>query len=512
MILPAKSEAVIPSKVVYSNLHRPPPSLCVTDNKECRPGVKTARCLLNVGEGTNLPLRVLNINNEAVTLPAGTFLCPLREVEAVLVRKSPKERSIVVHVDEHKKCTSLNEANPINCVQCLCVPVVKEMPKRKTTKDEGAEEKKEAICPECKKVFQRPTDGNRHYEMKHLQIKRECRHCGSILGSVSALHRHLEVQHQIKLSTRPGILAPDQWKMIPVGEDAPPGGRGRSTDSPVQQHSEVTVRSVRTEPVASEGSSSVRLEREAPTPRRPAPARRSVVVGFDTEGGYASQENVRFGDLESPDVELDRIKLPTDIEVQEGKKQLREWRKEHIAAPRPIAREFWLSRWRKQSPKLGFATRLAAEAMLDMAVDMQRAARIEPGPASTVVSRPGAVTARIRVCTDLPQRQRSKSYLRRLPGRLAASAAAGSAATIPPEPTSRATEDMETATMCFTALTTTDTSVEKVVTSAGSDVMMGDQHPDTDEWESVTLTQETTEEQFFVFSEEDVVASCEGDL
>ena len=84
VILPAKTEAVIPGKVMYSNLHRPPPSLCVTDNKECRPGVKTAHCLLNISEGTNLPLRILNINNEARTYPAGTLLCPLREVEAVL--------------------------------------------------------------------------------------------------------------------------------------------------------------------------------------------------------------------------------------------------------------------------------------------------------------------------------------------------------------------------------------------------------------------------------------------
>ena len=90
VILPAKSKAVIPNKVVYSNLHRPLPSLCVTDNKECRPGVKTARCLLNIGEGTNLPLRVMNINNEAVTLPAGTLLCPLREVEAVLEEDDAK--------------------------------------------------------------------------------------------------------------------------------------------------------------------------------------------------------------------------------------------------------------------------------------------------------------------------------------------------------------------------------------------------------------------------------------
>ena len=33
VVIPAKSEAVIPSKVVYSNLRKPPPSLCVTDNR-----------------------------------------------------------------------------------------------------------------------------------------------------------------------------------------------------------------------------------------------------------------------------------------------------------------------------------------------------------------------------------------------------------------------------------------------------------------------------------------------
>ena len=153
VILPAKSEAVISGKVVYANLRRPPPSLCVTDNKECRPGVETIRCLLNCGEGSNLPLRILNINNESVTLPAGTFLCPLREVEAVLMRKSPKEQSILVHVDELKKCVPVNETNQVRLTQYLRFPLLQEMPKRKAVDDAEETKKKEVMCPECKKRF-----------------------------------------------------------------------------------------------------------------------------------------------------------------------------------------------------------------------------------------------------------------------------------------------------------------------------------------------------------------------
>ena len=34
------------------------PAVGITGNKECAPGVKTARCLLELGSGTHLPLRV----------------------------------------------------------------------------------------------------------------------------------------------------------------------------------------------------------------------------------------------------------------------------------------------------------------------------------------------------------------------------------------------------------------------------------------------------------------------
>ena len=44
------------------------------------------------------------------------------------IRKSPKEKSIVVHVDKLKKCVSMNETTRINCIQNVSVHALQEMP------------------------------------------------------------------------------------------------------------------------------------------------------------------------------------------------------------------------------------------------------------------------------------------------------------------------------------------------------------------------------------------------
>ena len=108
-----------------------------------------------------------------------------------------------------------------------------------------------------------------------------------------------------------------------------------------------------------------------------------------------------------------------------------------------------MSRWRKQTPKLGFATRLAAEAMLDVAVMMQRKVKSGLDPAAAYETRPGAVPVRIRICTELPSKQLYKRDLAQLPGRMKTSAAAGSAATATSDPTEVRSEEVETATMCL---------------------------------------------------------------
>ena len=84
VILPAKSEAIVSGKVVYADLHKRLPAVGITGNKECVPGVKTARCLLELGSGIHLPLRVLNVTNRSVSLQEGMTLCPLQEVESVI--------------------------------------------------------------------------------------------------------------------------------------------------------------------------------------------------------------------------------------------------------------------------------------------------------------------------------------------------------------------------------------------------------------------------------------------
>ena len=81
--LPARSEMIVSGKVVYADLHKRPSESLITGNKECCPGVKTARCLVELGDGTHIPLRVLNVTNKDVLLQEGMVMCPLQEVEAV---------------------------------------------------------------------------------------------------------------------------------------------------------------------------------------------------------------------------------------------------------------------------------------------------------------------------------------------------------------------------------------------------------------------------------------------
>ena len=89
--LPAESEVMVRGKMVYSNLQKRPPEVAVAETKECRPGVKTARCLIDVRTGMSLPIRLINTNRTAVSLTEGTPLCSLDEVDMVVDAVKPPE-------------------------------------------------------------------------------------------------------------------------------------------------------------------------------------------------------------------------------------------------------------------------------------------------------------------------------------------------------------------------------------------------------------------------------------
>ena len=71
------SETIVDGKMVYANLRHPVPMTLMTETKECVPGVRTARAVINQQSGLNVPVRIVNTNDDAVTLEKGMSLCPL---------------------------------------------------------------------------------------------------------------------------------------------------------------------------------------------------------------------------------------------------------------------------------------------------------------------------------------------------------------------------------------------------------------------------------------------------
>ena len=295
-------------------------------------------------------------------------------------------------------------------------------------------------------------------------------------------------------------------------ESAPPGERRKYLDDITSKSSEAMVRSVRSVPGQREGPIATERGTKGTEATQGRKSRTSIEMGFTVAEGYVVPEGAQSHGLSRHDVGPDQRHPPSDQELRDGKEQLQEWRRELLAAPRPIVKEFWLARWKRQSPKLGWATAVATEAMVDMAMAMQRAPRVKLDLVPAAVSRPGSVATRIRVCTDMPRMTLSESYLRNLPGWSSASAAAGSAASVSARTMVAETETMETATMSFTALTTDDAMRNETGAFVDSARKNEGLCPDSEEWEAVTLDSKTPDEQFFVFSEEDVVASCEDEL
>ena len=81
--VPAKSEMMVSGRVVYANLRNKTANTWVAESKDCAPGVKSARCVVEIGSGGVVPVRVLNINSSPTQLREGTEVGLLQEAEAV---------------------------------------------------------------------------------------------------------------------------------------------------------------------------------------------------------------------------------------------------------------------------------------------------------------------------------------------------------------------------------------------------------------------------------------------
>ena len=262
----------------------------------------------------------------------------------------------------------------------------KRMPKRK-----AANEKEAVNCSECGKAFQRQTDANRHFDMVHLMIEHDCRHCGTTLGSVSALRRHLEVQHRVKLSTRPGTLPTSQWRLIPVESATAAGAGGKVPD----RHESAAVVNEPQRVCATRSASTmatpISLSREEGDVRRRSSTGIPVVVEFNAGRGYMVTSDPDQEPGGGPPRERSWMERSSEEEERVGRRQLEVWREELRSTFLPIDKEQWLTKWRGQSPRFGFSTLFAAEAMIDGYLVRSNASEDGRDICSPYVTRKGAV-------------------------------------------------------------------------------------------------------------------------
>ena len=114
------------------------------------------------------------------------------------IRKSIKDKPLIVHVDKLKKCVSRDDV-----ISDVATNVVSHCSLQNSCNEEMADKEKNFGCSICGNTFRRKFDINRHHEMNHFKIKQNCAQCGVVLGSIGSLRRHLKDQHGIKMTTRP---------------------------------------------------------------------------------------------------------------------------------------------------------------------------------------------------------------------------------------------------------------------------------------------------------------------
>ena len=89
--IPARTEALVPGKAVYTNFKRLHSDLWSTEPRECIKGLHSARGLIKLTTGTDIPIRVVNLNESPVIVQEGTYLSALSEVHSVADDSSPAD-------------------------------------------------------------------------------------------------------------------------------------------------------------------------------------------------------------------------------------------------------------------------------------------------------------------------------------------------------------------------------------------------------------------------------------
>ena len=103
------------------------------------------------------------------------------------IRKTPRDKPIVVHIDKLKKCVNheihSNTVNVNNEIVSVGSPV--------TLSSYMDRHEPPSACDYCERVFTRKSDLSRHRQDVHERVKTACAFCEAVLGSRRAWKKHI---------------------------------------------------------------------------------------------------------------------------------------------------------------------------------------------------------------------------------------------------------------------------------------------------------------------------------
>ena len=366
-----------------------------------------------------------------------------------------------------------------------------------TMNDPGTEERPVG-CPSCDSRFKGMCDWYRHNRAVHLRIGVLCPECDHRMSSMGVLSRHLRTQHGIKSEYRV------------------PRGPHRTRTARVQSYMEPATtisRAPDTERAPVETAVSRRVQEgngtynsetvPARVPSASARPSEDSLVSFEREVGYVAVEPEVRPEVvvERPVRYLDLI--PTAPERREMLAMLTKWRERILWAIPPLNKEDLLSQFREEAGDLGFPALLAVENLIDLKSSIDAVAQ----PAATTgdsarrskSALPGA-RPYIRVCTDLPVKDRSRSKGWSVPKK---------PATKPVATATLGEPETDDSTILFKALGEKDPTMDPLEKESASCPSTEQRVEDPNRIQHDSVEKEP---KGFEFLEEEIFAACEEEI